>query len=260
MSKDLSPYGEALLKQVGGSLGMVRPTPHAMKRWGMDRPDSIIHVLPEDFAKQVLKIPDEALELPEWRLEKELAEEENPVTRQDRRVRINFWQEYEQAHAQARKMNLTTVVQNTGLPSWQLYVDMLLTNHRRFAWLMHPPPGYELAMREAHELGMGRLVEILSLPLTKKDKNGNDVPNIGVGLLILQAVKLVDNRRMGTPTQKNVNVNVDAGKSPSGASLNMEEVDKKLAELEAFFDGKAGSRPSDHREVLDVESELSDEG
>jgi hypothetical protein len=235
----LSPYGKSLLKALGGDLGMVRATPHAVKRWGADQPESILHVLPPELQARILALPPEILELSENEL---VAALPGGLTRQDRRLRINFWAEYERAQRAQEGMNLSTVVLDTGLPSWGVYEQRLYQMPALLAWLMQPPPSYQLQIKEAHELGISRLMEILALPLTMTDGKGNPKINVGVGLLILQAIKLVDNRRMGAPTQKNVQVNVDAGKAPEGATLSMEQIDRRIEELENNLGLKAEYR------------------
>jgi hypothetical protein len=235
---DLTAQGRALLKAMGGNLSQVRATPYSMSRWGLDRPESVLHVVPESLAALCLALPDEFLKKSDSALEAE-----TPVTRLDRRVRLRFWDEYESANKENRPMKMLDVVQFSGVPSWESYEARLKDTPALLAWLMNPPAEYKLQMREAQELGLRRLTDILELPMI--DATTGKV-NTGVGLLILQAIKLVDQRLHGSPTQKNVNVNVEAGQMPQNATLSMSEVDKKIAELEARLHGpaaQAGSAP-----------------
>lgn len=207
------------------------------KWWGMDQPQSVLHGLPDGLRAQILSLPPELIALSEQELEIGAG----GISRQDRRVRLNFWQEYEKATQEARSLNLKAVAQDTGLPSWAIYEEKLYQNAGLLAWLMRPPATYVLQVREAQELGLNRLHEILSLPIkttvTKKNKSGEvkieEKINVGVALLILNAFRLVDQRLMGGYTQKQVNVNVDAGQAPPGGSINMATLDEKLKELEA---------------------------
>lgn len=222
---DLSVQGKALLKAMGGNSAMVRATPYAMSRWGLDRPESVLHAVPEALKALCLALPDVYLKKSDSALE-----DEATVTRLDRRVRLKFWDEYEQAYKENREMHLDDVVAFSGVQSWMSYESRLKETPALLAWLMNPPADYKLQMREAQELGLRRLTDILELkmedPLTGKI-------NTGVGLLILQAIKLIDARLHGAPTTKNVNVNVDAGQAPAGGQISMPEVDKRIAELEA---------------------------
>lgn len=251
----LSPYGKTLLKALGGDMAMVRATPAAIKRWGADRPESVLEVLPEEIAKAALALPEDMFAFPVEELEKQAG-----VTRQDRRVRIQFWEEYERAHRSAVQMDLNTVVKGTGLPAWEMYWSKIASMPVLLAWLLSPPPAYRLQMQEGHELGLNAIVEILSLPLLRKDKDGNDVPNIALGLLKLQAFKAIDARLHGAITQKMVQVQLQGGSVPAGeeAHVSMDEVEKRLALLEAELDAPtpvAISPMPQEKKCIEVESE-----
>jgi hypothetical protein len=233
MPKDLSPYGEFLLKQVKGSSQQVNPSPQAVIRWGMDRPESVMHVLPEEFRAQLLALPDELFSMSEPELENKIG----GITRQDRRVRLNLWDEYERAYRESREIDFRRVVAETGLPNWEMYKIKLYQEPGRLAWIMRAPPSYALQMRESHELGLNRLNEILSLSLKENvyNRDGDIIGeriNTSIGMLILQAIKLIDNRRMGAPTQKNVNLNLESKAPDADAKpASMEEIEKRLREL-----------------------------
>jgi hypothetical protein len=250
----MSPHGKALLKALGGNSSMARATPAAVKRWGLDQPDSIASVLPEEFLARVLLIPDDAMKLPESQLESQ-----GMVSRQDRRVRIQFWHEYEKAAKERRQMNLQTIVEHTGVPSWDGYAEKLYLNPSLFAWLMQPPAGYRLQMEEAQEIGLKRLTDIMELPIM--DSAGK--VNVAVAMLILQAFKLVDQRVHGAITQRMVSVNLHGAEPPPAAKLDMDAVEKRIKELEAQL-GHGGSSEKSTvpgtTEVIDVESTLIEKG
>lgn len=229
----LSPHGQALLKSLGGNSAQARATPAAISRWGADQPDSILEVIPREIAELALALPDELFKVPESVLETQAQ-----VTRQDHRIRIQFWEEYERAHTKAEDMDLNRVVASTGLPAWGIYWTKLQGSQQLLAWLMSPPAGYRLQMKEAHQLGMKRLMDILDLPLTKTDKFGREVADPSVGLLILHAFKLIDQRLHGAVTQKIVQAHIHETKpdDEGTATVNMAEVDKRLEALEKELD------------------------
>lgn len=248
----LTPHGRALLKQLHGNTGQIRPTAAAVARFGADQPDSVLEVIPEALANAALALPDELFKTPEHELES-LAQ----VTRQDRRIRIRFWEEYEVCHRTLSQMDLTKVVADTGVPTWGYYWEKLTRTPALLVWLMQPPAAYRLQMQEASELGLRRLVDILQLPLTKP----SGAVDAGVGLLILQAIKMVDQRLHGSVTQKVLSVNLSAGDKPEEGSISMDEVDRKLKELEDELSAatpQALAAPAEKPEPKDVASSVSD--
>jgi hypothetical protein len=247
----LTHLGRQLLKNLGGSEQMVRGTPAALKRWGMEREDSILHVLPESLRDMVLTLPAAILDRQEHELAKEVV-----LTRQDRSLRRLLWAEYEQAHREAREMDLDAIATQAGAPSWDAYAGKFAGSQALLAWVMSPPIEYRVEIDTALERGIERLYDILELPLT--DPVTKRV-NTGVGLLILQAVKMLDQRRHGAYTQKNVNVNVSGG-SPQepGAKLDLAAIDAKLEQLEAELEGHRNveappSPPAPVERVVDAE-------
>ena len=131
-------------------------------------------------------------------------------------------------------MDMGAVVSLTGVPTWPSYETKLDQSPHLLAWLMQPPPSYKLQILEAQELGLDRLSEILTLPI-RDPKTGKI--NTGVGLLILQAIKMVDSRIHGKATERHVQITADAGKIPEGASMDMEAVDRRIRELESALTG-----------------------
>lgn len=238
----LSPYGQALFKQVISRPGQPTPSPKTVMKWGLENPASVLHFLPPHFQERLEGLP------PVWveRSEQELMEL-TTITRQDRRVRIQFWEEYERAAKNKATMEMSRVAFDTGVPSWGCYEQKLLNNDALFAWLLHPPTSYQLQMKEAHELSLERLIEILGLPLTNKKGE----VNVPLASLLLHVYKLIDARVHGSITQRmvNLNLNADAGKVPENSQLSMEEVERKLRLLaqelgEKFPDIEVQSQPA----------------
>jgi hypothetical protein len=220
-----------------------------MARFGADQPDSILEVIPEAVRDAVLRLPDELFALPPEELEAQAQ-----VSRQDRRIRIQFWEEYEVAHRSLGQLDLSKVVVGSGVPSWPYYSEKLNRTPALLAWLVQPPAEYRLQMKEAGELGMQRLMDILELP----QRNANGSVNTAVCLLQLQALKMVDQRLHGSITQKILSVNVDGGQKPENGQLSMEEVDRKLKELQKELDGATPHvmhTPLGKQEPIEVKNE-----
>lgn len=248
---ELSSFGKSVLKQLGGSPNQVKLSRVVTERWALDRPESILNPVPDELAQKILALPEETLGISEDTLEKQVV-----PSRQDRRVRIRFWEEYERAASEQRKMYLGNVVQDTGFPSWESYAVRVEDRPELLLWLMSPPPGYQIQLKEAMEIGMSKLLEILELPL--RDGVTGKI-NTSVGLLQLQAFKMIDTRLHGAVTQRMVSVNVNAEKPKDAVALNMDEIEKKLKQLENDVgDVINGSGAKKLEEVREVKAEVVD--
>ena len=218
----LSPFGKAIFREAKADLKEITPSLASAKHFDIGRSDSILNLIPPHLAERALKIPDEILR------HKDLEGQAMP-SRQDRRMRIRFWEEYENAASQRRAMELSNITEGTGLPSWPSYDLNLQNSPQLLAWFMTPPAGYRMLLQESMELGQERLREILALPLIPP---GKTTPDARIGLLILQAIKFIDQRLYGAITQRNVNVNLTQPIPPGQATVRMEDLDKKIKELE----------------------------
>lgn len=241
----LSPYARALIGVLDGNKAHALPvTPKSIERWGLDRPESFVNLIPEEsgLKSAVVHLPEAYDKMTEWQLEQELPE---PISRVDKRVKIKFWQEYEAAATEFRAINFLAVADGTGCANWGQYEIGLLTNPAKLAWLVRPPAEYNLQMKEAEQTGLKRLIEIMELPIM----NEKGVPNIGVAAIILQAFKLVDMRLNGAVTQRMVNVNLNQTVPKEATAISMDTIDAKLKELE----DKVGASGSDTGRVIDLE-------
>lgn len=247
----LSPYGRSLMRSMGGGTLSLKLDPRAAKFWGVEHPTSLLNLLSdEEMIMAATNLPLSVVSQHEIMLER--ACPEGRPSRQDRRVRIAFWEEYEKAASTLDPMDLELVVSGTGVLHWSAYKEGLLSDQTMLAWFLTPPANYRVQMKEAMELGLSRLVEIMQLPLT--DPSGKIRADIGA--LILQAYKLVDLRNHGAIAQKIVQLTADAGQVPDNGTMAPDEIDKKLAELEAKLRGDPPKHEPLNREPRDVVSEV----
>jgi hypothetical protein len=202
----------------------------------MDRPECVFNLLEDhEFIDRTLQIPQEILEMSETRMVQEIP---GGVSRVDRRARLAFWDEYEAAAKDLRTMDLDAVLVPTGAGKWANYSKQLLTNVHLHAWFMNPPAAYLVQMREAQDLGLSRLMEILELPMLTKSGQ----VNTKVGELVLKAYMLVDQRLNGGIVQKMVQVGTQhhmhqAVGSGATVSANNDQLLEKLKELEEKLKG-----------------------
>lgn len=235
----LSPYAQALMKSLGGSPLSHRLTPKQMMRWAVDRPESVVNMLSEDpeIAEATAKLPQEILRQTETELRGKY-----PMlpSRRDRRARLMFWEEYEEAAKKAGPISLTAVAGRAGLVSWASYREELLANLDLLGWFMTPPPEYQLQLKEAQEMGLARLMDILELP-AKDPVTGKLAP--AVLALQLRAWQLIDMRVNGAVTQKTVHMHGEMGPVPTDGVVDVKALDEQLAKLEKVLAGTPLSIP-----------------
>ena len=231
----LSPWGKSLYKALGGEQSFLALRANKVQHWGLDRPDSLLNLVGDD------PIKDMALQIPEELLRKtdgELQQMQQP-SRVDRRMRLAFWEEYERAACDNRTMDLANCHRNTGAVSWNAYRTHLADNPVVCAWFLSQPAAYKIQVAEAQSVGLGRVMEILELPIMDPLTGRVNVPIAG---LILAAWKLIDQRLHGLPTNKTVNVNMEAN-IPKNATIDPTKLDEKLAELERLLNAREIGKP-----------------
>lgn len=220
-----------------------------------ENPRSVVSLVPPVVAERISQVPKDYLVMDERSLKEELIRSGKRPSPMDNRARIAFWIEYNNAQNNGRSMFMTNVY--GGVCSREHFYNALLTDKQRTAWLVCPPTQYLIAMEEMLSFGMDRVRdEILTLPVVNKKGE----PNPRMAQVILDAVKMIDQRIKGAVIQRveTKNLHVHAGKSQmdkgSTTVQGMSELDKKLDELEKRARGVLQGKPMDPSElVIDAE-------
>lgn len=167
-----------------------------------ENPLSLANKLPAPIPGVLLKLVTEDLRLPHLLADEEellshvLAEKGWHPTVTDHRIRLLFWNEFENAIFEGRMMvpnNIHSIVCNA--KAFQMF---FLKQSHRAAFLLCKPGAYQVALRETLMHGMKQLRRILDIP--EIDAKGK----LNVPLLKLKAqiTSMVDLRLHGAPTQK----------------------------------------------------------
>lgn len=172
-------------------------------------------------------------------------------TRTDRKIKLSFWKEYDLAVSEMRSMKTENICRNVCHPNY--FRDHFLKNEGKVVWLLVPPNDYMMELETMMGTAADRLNEIMNIPITKKDKNGNDVVDVNAAGLVLKAIKQLEDRVKGAPIQKqenkNLSINYDAGSEKAHI-----DVDKKIAELEdAIKNTRIAIPDTIDAEVIDVQ-------
>lgn len=125
--------------------------------------------------------------------EKQLLKD-TPLDHRDKKLKLNFWYEYELAQREKRRMEYENI--------WfaichEDYWNDLVNDVVKVCWLTRPIQDYMLTMREMLYTGMDRLREIIEAP--PFDLNG--IPNTALMNTQMKAFKMIDERVRGAIPQ-----------------------------------------------------------
>jgi hypothetical protein len=198
---------------------------HEIVYFDEDNPESLINKMPEPLKNSLLDpLTCKFLAMPFAERKKKI----KPDTTTNR-LRVSFWREFELAMENGRPMSLANI--HIGVCAFESFMD-IIKNPEYFAWIVTPTTAYVNLMEEGLNFGLERMREILEMPLyTKKSiKIGNNtrittVPNIQVANLIVNVVKMLDNRVKGAVVktihqkveQKNLNINTEMRRNDDGS-------------------------------------------
>lgn len=159
--------------------------------------------------------------------------------REDRLIRVKFWDEFEKARAEGRRMELLNIV--AGVCRVDYALGRLGESRYWLEWVMVPLIDERLLMREMMEHAMEKIRGILELPeqtpILEKDVDGHDMItgyklNEKVLSLKLKAIDMIDKRLHGDYAQTSTVKHENAG-AKSKAQKSLEDLDKEIALLEA---------------------------
>lgn len=221
---------------------------------------SIINLIKNTaFEQAIMAVPDEL-----FLEDVDLLARQAKVNVTDEYIKTSFWNEYDLAQAKAKNI----VVENIYVRccSKDYFFKQFLTNSRKVVWLLTPPPSYQVMIEALLSKGLGRLHEILSLPLesTVVDKHGNphQVIDAKMAHVIYQITKDIDIRVKGAIPQfiksesRSMNVNVTGAigdvKQDTNTN-NMEDIDQELKRLEQKLQPNAHEFLPKEKDVIEVE-------
>lgn len=144
------------------------------------------------------------------------------------RLRMAFWNEYEKANQQNRKMHLSKII--AGVCTETVFKKKVLNDHVRLAYILVPPKDYVITTKEALDRGLDSLRAIVGAKVV--DDDGNLIPKSAD--IVLKAVALLDMRVKGAVVQRidqrslNVNVNKDVTPDHSHMPQTVEDLDRQL--------------------------------
>jgi hypothetical protein len=144
------------------------------------------------------------------------------------RLRMSFWNEYENAITNNRKMKMARIV--AGVCTDSLFKAKILPDLVRLAYVLSPPKDYVITVKESLDAGLDNLRAIVTAKVTNDDGS----LNAKSADIVLKAIALLDMRVKGAVIQRidqrslNVNVNRDVTPHASSAPTSLEALEREL--------------------------------
>ena len=193
--------------------------------YDLNDPRSLYNLVPQWMRLIIHEIPKEQFFWPENKL-KENARADARLCR----IRLAFWGEYEEAQASLRSFDIFGISKRCGIS--QHFIREFLSEPQHLAFVLCPPASYDIFLEEALQFGLGKLREILELPLTDP---ATGAVNHKTADLVLKATAFIDMRINGGFVNKNLNLHAfKNGRDEKNfvKELSSDEIDKKIKELE----------------------------
>jgi hypothetical protein len=205
----------------------------------------VINLLGGRLQEVVARVPEDLL-LEE---ERSLCNKIRP-TPTDFSIRTGFWKEYERV-VKSGKTHMITAAVFSGVCSDSYFYNKFLKDEARVAWMLHPVQGYMREIEAVLTKATSRLWELVDMDITYVDRTGTRVVDPKRASVLLEAIKMIENRAQGMAVQRNISKSVVAnvsGNQMVAAGASSESLDKRIKELEE----KASSPKPIEAEVLDV--------
>lgn len=159
-------------------------------------------------------------------------------------LRYSFWVEYNRVVDKGGRFLISNVI--SGICTIEYFSNVVLKEPGFVEWMIRPPISYKKAMEETLQFGLGRLREIMEVPIYKarrgkdgrllKDSDGYNLMDFDskAAEAILKAFSMVDQRVKGAVAQKNLNLNADLSGEQMQKMVehsSMEDIEKALYRL-----------------------------
>jgi hypothetical protein len=208
----------------------------ASDTFNLENPRAVINLVPATLRDALLdpELPKHWLDLPE----KDLLDRCEPhLEPRDYRLRLTFWDEYNQAQDENRIMKMERIY--VGACSGTYFYSRVLKDHHKLIFMLAAPAHYAVTMKELLQLALSEMRKVMAEP----NRDGNGKLNIPLIKEKVKIFNIVDNRVQGNPEQKwnisqktlNVNMSADQAAKMQGqlpAERNVSAIDQEIEALE----------------------------
>ena len=214
----------------------------------------------EKLKEAIESIPQEYDLLPEASLRDELQPDIKLYE-----IKRAYWEELCLAQDEGRKMRIWRIYD--GIISKRYFYEVI-KNPLKMAWIISPLTSYENKTKAALDMVTERYNELISMDITTtkkvKDEDGEykyiTETDPKKALVLLQVIRNLEDRIKGTSIQRQVSVHTGnpSGQGVKSASLDMNAVEDRLAELEYKLNGESDDKKGNEPVRLKQGNEGSD--
>lgn len=197
--------------------------------------------LPEVLSQSIASLPIEYLSKGDTELIRLCEEAGDPIVPVDTMLRISFWREHDRAKNNG--VVLTPYYITDGICSMGYFVNKVVKNPLKLAFILTVPHTYKAVVEEALHYGLTSLREAMV-----KAKHDYLVSgDVKILQALLKVVEMFDLRVHGSIIQRNVNLNIDNDKRQERL-LTPGEVEDKLRLLDVTL-GLSPPQPAPMQEI-----------
>ena len=207
-----------------------------------NNPHSLVALVEgEALAKAVKRVPRSL-----WEVDEAGLREKAKPTKTDYALRMALWNEFRLASRSGTRIIANRIY--GGICSYQHWWSNVLGNPTKVAWLLCPLQDFETSLEPLLVRIAERYDEIINIDIY--DAKGK--PDPALVKLVLKAMDQVEGRLRGAPTQRteNKNLSVNVRQPDPEPRPTMEELNRRLAEIEARRRKPPGLPPDDDRIAL----------
>lgn len=210
----------------------------AKSAYNPDPVEDLIQHVSDPLKRAIVNVPTHLIFLTEAELFRKV--NPNPL---DYALRVSFWSEYERVMLNGGRELITAAGVCRGICPPNSFYNML-KDPERTAWIIKPKQSYSREMEAILSRGTERLWELMELPIYNSDGK----PNADVARIVLQAIKQVEDRVKGMAVQRSMTVTTQIQGSRTAAIESMEDLDKRIKQLEgAINDAESPGGGSDRK-------------
>jgi hypothetical protein len=198
--------------------------------------DKFISLVSKEFTDAISQVPEAVLELSETEL-KSLVKP-SPL---DYALKTSFWREYAKCESVGGVVSARDVY--GGITTLNYFRNHVLKNNFKLAWLCRPSQVYEKEVEALLSRATERLWELMDMDIYKPD----GTIDTRSGSLLLETIKMVEQRARGLAVQRVQSVNVNIEQNKPARIVGTDDIDRRIKELESEL---VKLPPS--KEVIDV--------
>jgi len=198
--------------------------------------DKFVSLVSKEFTDAISQVPEAVLELSETEL-KSLVKP-SPL---DYALKTSFWREYAKCEGVGGVVSARDVY--GGITTLNYFRNHVLKNNFKLAWLCRPTQVYEREVEALLSRATERLWELMDMDIYKPD----GTIDTRSGSLLLETIKMVDQRSRGLAVQMVQSVNVNIEQNKPARIVGTDDIDRRIKELESEL---VKLPPS--KEVIDV--------